>query len=336
MNMKIAFLEIEDWEEEYVKKELTENELVFHRHSIDEFDLTKFNDVEGLGIFIYSKIDAKVLDKLPNLKVICTMSTGYDHIDLNECKKRNVKVYNVPSYGENTVAEHAFALLLAISRKLISSVERMKKGDMNLEGLRGFDIKGKTIGVIGTGRIGLHFIKIAKAFDAKIIAYDSYPKFDLQETLGFKYVSFKELLEQSDVISLHCPLTPETMHLIDTEQIMQMKKGVVLLNTARGGLISTEALLEGLDKEIISYAGLDVLEEEYAIKEEKQLLSKKFSCVVDMKIVLEDHILLHNDKVLITPHNAFNSNEALMRILDTTIENFNNFMKNNDTNNIKE
>ncbi|VVB70366.1 Glyoxylate reductase [uncultured archaeon] len=332
--MKIAFLEIEDWECDYLKQKLIGHELIFFKHAIDEFDFAKYSDIDLLSIFIYSKIDASVLDKFLKLKGIFTMSTGYDHIDVAECKKRNISVYYVPSYGENTVAEHAFALLLAISRKLLPSIERMKKGNMNLDGLRGFDIKGKTIGVIGTGKIGVHFIKFSKAFDANIIAYDSYPKFDLQDKLGFKYVSLKELLQQSDIISLHCPLTPETTHLIDKEQILQMKKGVIIINTARGGLISTEAILEGLEKEIISYAGLDVLEEECAIKEEKQLLSRKFACVVDLRTALEEHVLIDNERVLITPHNAFNSNESLIRILDTTIENINNLLNKNETNKV--
>ncbi len=332
--MRIAFFEVEDWEEEYLKTKLSEHELVFSRQSIDEYDLNKLSEIEALGVFIYSKVNSEVLNKLPKLKAIFTMSTGFDHIDLNECKKKNISVYNVPSYGENTVAEHAFGLLLAISRKLIPSVERMKKGSMDLEGLRCFDIKGKTIGIIGTGRIGLHFIKYAKAFEANVIAYDSYPRFDLQEKMGFKYVSLNELLAQSDIISIHCPLTPETTHLIDKEQVSKMKKGMVLINTARGGIISTEALMEGLENQTIAYVGLDVLEEECAIKEEKQLLSKKFSCVTDMKTLLEDQILLKDDRVIITPHNAFNSKEALVRILDTTIENINNFLKGSITNNV--
>ncbi|MBI3034501.1 hydroxyacid dehydrogenase, partial [Candidatus Woesearchaeota archaeon] len=240
---------------------------------------------------------------------------------LDECKKRNITVCNVPFYGENTVAEHTFALILALSRKIIEGAERTRKGDFSLDGLRGFDLKGKTIGIVGMGSIGQHVARMAKGFEMNILAFDLRKDSKLAKSLGFRYVDFEYLLKNSSIITLHCPYSKATHHLINKSNIGKIKKGGILINTARGALIETEALVNALSRGIISSAGLDVLEEECAIKEEKQLLSKRFAQECDLRTVLENHILQRMENVVITPHNAFNSTEALLRILDTTIEN---------------
>mgnify|MGYP001561558780 CR=1 FL=1 len=319
-----AFFEIEDWETEYIKQRLIKFNFKFYKEKISDVDLKQIQDVEILGVFIYSFVNKEILDKLPKLKLVITMSTGFDHINIEECKKRNIKVCNVPYYGENTVAEHTFALLLAISRKITKSYERTSKGSFNLEGLRGFDLKGKIIGIVGTGHIGIHVIRMAKGFEMNVIAYDKFRNEDLAKKLDFKYLELKDLLSKSDIITLHVPYNKETHHMINKESFSLMKKGVILINTARGAIIDTDALVQALDSGIIGYAGLDVLEGEKDILEEKQLLSKNFD-QEQMKKMLESHILLQKENVLITPHNAFNSTEALQRILDTTIENINNF-----------
>ncbi|PIZ00093.1 hydroxyacid dehydrogenase [bacterium (Candidatus Howlettbacteria) CG_4_10_14_0_8_um_filter_40_9] len=324
--MKFAFFELEGWETEYLKKRFGKTfDASYSTEHLDETNSDNYKDVEGIGVFIYSQINKKILDKLPNLRFITTMSTGFDHIDITECKKRNIQVSNVPFYGENTVAEHTFSLILSLSRKIPQSVERTKKEDFSYDGLRGFDLKGKTLGVIGTGHIGRHVIRMAKGFEMKILALDAFPDIKAAKKMGFEYAkNLKELLQNSDIITLHAPYNKKTHHLINSKNIKSIKKGALLVNTARGGLIETKALLEGLNRGILSGVGLDVLEEEIMVKEEKQLLSKNFS-KKKLKTALEDHILIHDDRVIITPHNAFNSEEALKRILDTTVENIEGF-----------
>ena len=322
---KIAFFELEKWEEEYVRKNLKGFKLKFFPETLSAENAKSASDCDAVAIFIYSKINAKILEKLPKLKMIATMSTGFDHIDLKECKNRKILVCNVPSYGENTVAEHTFALILALSRKIPESIERTKKADFSLSGLRGFDLKGKTIGVIGTGKIGRHVVRIAKGFEMNILACDERKDVKFAKEYGFSYVPLATLLKKSDIISLHIPLTKETHHLINSRNINLIEKGAILFNTSRGGLIDTDALCSALDSGILKGAALDVLEEEGFIKEEKQLLSRAFPSEANLKTILKDHILLQKENVLITPHNAFNSSEALQRILDVTVSNAKSF-----------
>jgi D-lactate dehydrogenase len=323
--MKIAFFEVEDWQKDYLKEKLLGNELSFFAEPLS---LDNINSVMGCQIispFIYSQINKEILQKLPDLKMIATRSTGFDHIDIVATRENRVAVFNVPFYGENTVAEHTFSLILALSRKLVASVERARTGDFTLNGLRGFDLKEKTLGIVGLGHIGLHVARIAKGFEMNILAYDLKEDKKLAKKIGFEYVDLKDLLAKSDIITLHVPDNKETHHLINSENINLIKKGAYLINTSRGGLVETQALLKALSDGTLAGAGLDVLEEECFIKEEVQLLSKEFPKTCDLKTALQNHILLQQKNVIITPHNAFNSNEALMRILDTTIENVKNF-----------
>ncbi len=276
MKPKIAFFELEKWEEDYIKANLKNVQLKFFKNDLNERNVKKIKNFDAIAIFIYSQITKRILDQLPNLKLITTMSTGYDHIDLEECKKRGITVCNVPTYGENTVAEHTFALILTLSRKIIESVNRTRRGDFSLKGLRGFDLKGKTIGIVGCGNIGRHVARIAKGFKMKILVYDVCKDMKFAKQIGFKYVDLNILLKKSDIITLHVPLLPATKHMINKDNIKLIKKGAILINTARGGVVDTTALIKALDKGILSAAALDVLEEEELIKEEKQLLSKKF------------------------------------------------------------
>jgi D-lactate dehydrogenase len=259
------------------------------------------------------------------VRFIATRSTGFDHIDLAACRARKILVSNVPAYGEHTVAEHTFALILALSRNVHKAYVRTVKGDFSLEGLQGFDLKGKTIGVVGAGRIGLHVIKMAKGFGMEVLAYDVHKNPFLSQVLDFCYVPLPELLRESDIVSLHLPDSPATHHLMNRDRFRLMKRGSLLINTARGGLVDTHALVGALDAGILGGAGLDVLEGEELVKEERQLLEKDFS-KERLITALKNHILLHRENVVITPHIAFDSREALQRILDTTVANLSGFL----------
>jgi D-lactate dehydrogenase len=318
--MRIAFFEVEEWEEEYLKGKLNGHQLKFSNEKLSLENAAQIKDFDAFSVFIYSKIDEQIIQAIPNLKLITTRSTGFDHIDLEVCKKRRITVCNVPSYGENTVAEHTFALILALSRNICKACIRRFEQDFSIEGLEGFDLKGKTIGVIGTGQIGLHVIRIAKGFGMNVVAYDVHQNKLLSEVLGFEYVTLENLLASSDVITLHVPYMKATHHLMNKDTFKLVKKGAILINTARGSIVDTEALIDALDKKILAGAGLDVFEGEEVIKEEKQLLYDPKNLEVLASLV-KDHILLSKDNVVFTPHIAFYSKEALERILETTVEN---------------
>ncbi len=324
--MRLACFELQDWEEDYLKAKFGNTlNISFYSQTLSIKSVSSVRDAEGIVIFIYSNIDKAVLDQMPNLKFIATMSTGFDHIDIEECKKRNIIVSTVPTYGENTVAEHTFALIFAISRRIIESYERVKDRNFSPVGLTGFDLFGKTLGVIGVGNIGSHVIRIAKGIGMDVIAHKRTPDPRQAADLGFKFVSMDELLAGSDIITVHVPYNKETHHLLDAESFSKMKNGAMVINTARGAVVDTGALLTAINSGKVGAAGLDVLEEEPLLREEHELLHKDFAKEVLMN-VLDSHILLNNKRVIITPHNAFNSREALERILKTTEENINGFL----------
>jgi len=323
---KIVFFEMTPVERDFVKKSaLRRLRPVFLEEKPQEADAGVLKQAEIASVFIYSTLRAETLRRMPRLEMIATRSTGFDHIDLAVCRKRKITISNVPSYGENSVAEHTFALILALSRKVHQAYFRTIRGDFSFEGLEGFDLNGKTIGIIGTGHIGLHAARIARGFGMRVIAYDVRPSAFMAETLGFEYVPFERLLSSSDIISLHAPFNPQTRHMINKDNICKIKRGALLINTARGGLVETEALALALDRGILSGAGLDVLEGEELIKEERQILSKEFS-MERLKTLLQNHILLNRENVVITPHIAFNSHEAFQRIIGTTVANIEAFL----------
>lgn len=322
--ISIAFTEVEDrWEKDYLNQLLKGDfDLAFYDKPAQSLgDELKTFDI--LSVFIKSKLDRSFLNRNPSLQFICTRSTGYDHIDVKAAKEKGIPVSNVPTYGENTVAEHTFALILSLSRRLRKAYLKTLASDFSLSGLMGFDLKGKTLGVVGTGHIGLHVIRIGVGFGMKVLAYDVQEKKFLSEVLGFEHVPFEELLAKSDIISLNVPYLPSTHHMINEKTIRMIKKGAVLINTARGGLIDTNALVKALDEGILSGAGLDVLEEEEFILEEKRILENSESKAHWDKLntTLKNHVLLHRENVIYTPHMAFCSREAIERILDTTAEN---------------
>ena len=290
--MKIAIFDVEHWECETFEPLKEEHEVVYEEGALDAEAAEKHGDAEIISPFIYSDFSREVLDRFANLKFIATRSTGVDHIDMDWCRENGVAVSNVPSYGANTVAEHVFALLLAISHNVVDAADRTRRGDFTQDGLQGFDPKGRTMGVIGTGDIGVHTARIARGFGMEVLAFDVKPREDVARDIGFVYVDMGDLLALSDVVSLHVPGNEETRNLIDADAFGKMKHGAILINTARGIVVETGALLEALSSGKLRAAGLDVLPEEPVLREEAELLRSYFNREHHLDTLLADHILL--------------------------------------------
>jgi D-lactate dehydrogenase len=336
----MCFVELEDEAKALFEETFAEHEVSFVER-LDEVP----EDTEIVSVFITEKIDGSFLDDHPLIRLIATRSTGCDHIDLDVCDKRGVGVANVGNYGENTVAEHTFALMLALSRRLRDSERAVRTGRFSRERLRGFDLRGKTLGVVGAGRVGLHVIRIGTGFGMRVLAYDEAPHSFYSELLDFRYASFEELLRESDMITLHVPLTPTTRHMINRDALALCRPGVLLINTARGGLIESGALIEALDAGQVAGVGLDVLEDERVFRGgATQILSEKIAervrssagaiiretsaqRVSEFSKLVAHHRLLNRPEVVLTPHVAFNSHEAMERLNGITVENINAYLK---------
>ncbi len=315
--MKLTIFSTFEYERPFLEKALGSHQLNFIDVALNPFtvELAKGSDV--VCLFTADDASAPVLAKLKEVgvKYIALRSVGFDHVDISECKKLGLKVANVPRYSPYSVAEHAFALLLAVARKLPVSQSLISKQDFRLNQLVGFDIHGKTVGVIGTGNIGAAFASIAHGAGCNLLAYDVVQNAALIKQTGIKYVSLTELCKNSDIISLHCPLNAQTKHMLNAETFAQMKKGVVIINTARGGVIDTEALVGALQSGKVGAAGLDVYEYE------KGLFFYDHSGAI-----LEDALffkLRSFDNVMVTGHQAFLTTEALTNISATTAQNIN-------------
>ena len=335
--VRLAFFGVKPWEVQYLQQKLaplsTALQVYFTETVLDKDHLPEDRSVELISVFVDSTIDAAVLAALPQLKFIATRSTGFDHIDLNAARQRGVAIASVPSYGENTVAEYTFALLLMLTRKMYEANHRVREsGQFRYEGLQGVDLKGRTIGVVGTGRIGCHVIRIAQGFGMQVVAYDPFPKADLAKERGFTYLPWKELLKVSDVVTLHVPYTTETHHLLNAESLALMKPSAYLINTSRGGVVDTAALAVALKENSLAGVGLDVLEEEGVIKDEMEFLAHGHPGEHNLTTVLAGHVLMDLPNAIVTPHNAFNTQEALERILDTTVTNITSYLQGQPTN----
>ncbi|MCI7808551.1 2-hydroxyacid dehydrogenase [bacterium] len=269
---------------------------------------------DAVCVFVNDTVNAEVVEKLYQLgvKAIVLRCAGFNNVDIKACQGK-LRVFRVPAYSPHAVAEHAMALLLTINRRTHKAYIRTREFNFSLQGLAGFDLYGKTVGIIGTGKIGKVFAEICKGFGMHILAYDKFP--DLNS--GLNYVELPELFEKSDIISLHCPLTDETKHIIHSESIARMKKGVTIINTSRGGLINTEDLINGIKEKKVGAACLDVYEEE------GDLFYEDFSghIVQDDKLVR----LIAMPNVIVTSHQAFLTNEALDNIAMTTVSNLTRF-----------
>jgi len=269
-------------------------------------------------VFVNDAITAEVLQALADqgIKLLALRCAGFNNVDLKAAHALGIKVVRVPAYSPYAVAEHTLALILTLNRKTHRAYNRVKEGNFALNGLLGFDLHGKTAGLIGLGKIGLATARILKGVGCRVLGYDAAKSAEA-DSIGVEFSSLDELYSQSDIISLHCPLTPETYHIINAGSIAKMKKGVMLINTSRGALIDTRAVIEGLKKEQISYLGLDVYEEEGDLFFED--LSNK---------VIQDDVfmrLLSFNNVLITGHQAFLTSNALQKIAETTLQNIQDF-----------
>lgn len=331
---KLVFFGLDEHEQEITREAFADPggyEIALHADPLTIENVSLARDAEGVGIFVMSRVTREILDRLANLRMIAAMSTGFDHIDFATCRERNIAVCNVPHYGETTVAEFAFGLILALARRFRPTFERVGRGDFSRVGLQGTDLAEKTLGLIGTGRIGSHLARIAHGAGMKVIAYDFHPNPALTEEYGVRYLSLDELLREADVISLHVPYTKATHHLIDAERLRLVKSSAFLVNTARGGVVDTRAVADALREGRLGGVALDTFEgEEIWIEEE--FTGAEEASGEELRDALASFSLLHSDKVILLPHNAFNTREAVDRILVTSIENIRAFFAGNPQN----
>lgn len=317
--IKVAFFDTKEYDRASFELCNVRNEMEFKfletKLTEDTVDLAKGCDV--VCVFVNDTVNDKVIDKLYEygVKMIALRCAGYNNVDLSRAYGK-IHVVHVPAYSPYAVAEHAAALLLTSVRRIHKAYNRTRDFNFSLNGLTGFDLHGKTVGVVGTGKIGRIFINICQGFGMNVIAYDKFPAKDS----GLNYVSLDELFEKSDIISLHCPLTEETTHLINRESIAKMKKGVVILNTSRGALINAEALLDGIKSRKIGAACLDVYEEEADI-----FFEDRSGHILNDELLAR---LISMPNVIVTSHQAFLTKEALTNIAETTVKNIKSFFEN--------
>ena len=317
-NIRIAFFDAKDYDRDSFIKANNKNEydITYFDTRLSEDTVRLADGYDAVCVFVNDDINKEVIDKLVemNVKLIALRCAGDNNVDISYAYEK-IHVVRVPAYSPYAVAEHAMALLLTSVRRIHKAYIRTKDFNFSLNGLTGFDLHGKTVGVVGTGKIGRIFIDICRGFGMNIIAYDKFPA----EGSGIDYVSLDELWKRSDIISFHCPLTDENHHMVNADSIDKMKKGVVLINTSRGALIDAEALVEGIKQRKIGAACLDVYEEE----------SNVFFHDYSNHIVNDDILarLISMPNVIVTSHQAFLTQEALANIADTTLDNVKSFLK---------
>ena len=298
--MKILVTEIESWQKELLEKALQNDTLICTDKPLSPDLIKQHSDTNILTISIGSTISKEVLDQLPQLKLIITRSTGYDHIDIDAATKKGIRVCNDPTYATTAVAEYTFALILCLARMLYITCYQVKqKSCFTREGLCGFELKGKTIGIIGMGNIGKQVAAIAHGFGMNIVVYDVYKNPELEKRYTLTYVDLTKLLQTADIITIHLPFTKDTHHIINASSIAHIKPGAYFINTARGGLVDTKALLDALKNGKLAGCAVDVLENPNS-PASKELI--KHSCA------------------LVTPHNAYNTVEAAHRLMQDTLE----------------
>ncbi|MFH0770131.1 MAG: NAD(P)-dependent oxidoreductase [Candidatus Peregrinibacteria bacterium] len=291
----MIFLEVEPQDQKTVLERYPDS-LILSRCAQDAGVTEQCSTAEIISCFIYSQFTKEMIAKLPKLKLIATRSVGFDHIDLTACKERGITVCNVPDYGSHVIAEHVFALLLSALRHVREGDERVEGGTFDYLGLRGMTLRGKTIGIVGTGKIGRKVAQIAHGFAMKILATDHVRVPELTDLLGVEYVPLAHLLAESDIITLHLPALKETEHILDAQAFAKMKNGVILVNTARGALIDSPALVSALKSRKIAFALLDVLEHEKNFAENKELIGFP--------------------NVVTTPHIAFYTDESMKNMYE--------------------
>lgn len=321
--MKIAVFSTKSYDEKYFNKYNTDGHYQFSFFET-ALNVSTANLTQGFEIvcaFVNDKLDEKTIRILAKngVKLIAMRCAGYNNVNIQAAKAHNIKIVRVPAYSPEAVAEHAMALILTLNRKTHKAYNRVREGNFSLKNLIGFNLHGKTVGVIGTGQIGAAFCRIVKGFGCKILAFDLAPSDELKR-LGVEFLALEEVLKQADIISLHCPLVPATHHIINKESLTLMKKGVMIINTSRGGLINTADVIEGLTSEKIGYLGIDVYEQE------ENLFFEDLS----ESIIQDDFILRLNSfpNVLITSHQAYFTKEAMDEITITTLKNIEDFKEN--------
>lgn len=312
--MKIAVFSTQKYDREFLSAVPTEHKFVFFEAQLNNDTVNLTQGFDGVCIFVNDHADSEIISELKNngIKVIALRCAGFNNVDVKAAEKAGIRVVRVPAYSPEAVAEHAVALIMTLNRKTHKAYLRIKENNFSLERLTGFNIYGKTVGVVGTGKIGKAFCKIMLGFGAKVIAYDKLEDEEAKK-LGIKYVTFEEVLKNSDIISLHCPLTPETKYMIDWEAFANMKDGVMLINTSRGALINTKDAILALKRGKIGYLGIDVYEQE------EHLFYKDLS----ENIIPDDTIarLMSFPNVMMTSHQGFFTKEALTEIAATTVGN---------------
>ncbi len=314
--MKIAVFSTKPYDRTFLEAAAAryQQELTFFEPRLTQETAALAIDFTGVCIFVNDQANAAVLQQLAHqgIRLIALRCAGFNNVDLAAAEKHHLAVVRVPAYSPHAVAEHTVALLLTLDRKIHRAYQRVREGNFSLDGLLGFDLYGRTIGVIGTGKIGFEFAKIMLGFGCQVLAHDLYPN-DVLRQRGVRYVSKEELFAQSDVVSLHCPLTPDTYHLINQEALAQMKPGVILINTSRGALVDTKAVIQGLKSGKIGHLGLDVYEEE------ADLFFEDLSDTLIHDDVFSRLMTFPN--VVVTGHQAFFTRNAMEAIADTTLSN---------------
>lgn len=323
---KIAFFSTQTYDRRFFEQAAGDHELEFFETRLTPRTANLAEGFDGVCVFVNDKVNAEVLEVLSGIGVglVALRCAGFNNVDLKAAEKHGIRVMRVPAYSPEAVAEHAFALMLTLARKTHRAYNRVRDGNFSLERLNGFTIHGKTIGVIGTGKIGQAFCRIALGFGAKVLAYDKYPS-DGMKGKGVEYKEFDQVLSKSDILSLHCPLTPDTNHLINRESLKKMKAGAMLINTSRGKLVDTAAVIESLKNEHLGFLGIDVYEQE----------EKLFFRDLSELIIRDDQIaqLMIFPNVLITAHQGFFTKESMEEITRTTLENFSAYQDGKDSDN---
>lgn len=326
---KIVYFDVQDDEKDFLKQN-NENKYEYYLTEKSLNDLSElpqeYKDAQIISVFTTSRVGKEVLSQFSNLQLIALRSVGFNHIDLDYCSEHSIVVENTPNYGNKSVAEFAIALLLDVCRKVTKSYIEYKEMNVNVQSLIGQELGGKTIGIVGLGAIGSEFARLAYGFDMNILGFDLYQKQELIENYRVKYADFDTLLKESDFISLHAPLTKDNYHMFDEAAFKKMKPTAILINTARGEHIETQALYNALSRKEIAGAGLDVLESEETISDTDYLVDINRLNECALKQTILNTRLQQLPNVIITPHIAYNTKEAIQRILDTTMSNIKAFL----------
>ncbi len=321
--MKVAFFSAKSYDREFFDPFNGKDGLniTFYDTTLNAETTNLSENSEVVCAFVNDQLNTKVIKQLAQngVKLIALRSAGFNHVDMKAAAEHNIPVVRVPAYSPSAVAEHAVALILTLNRKTHKAYNRIRESNFSLERLTGFNLNGKVVGVIGTGKIGVAFCKIMLGFGCKVLAYDPYPNEELK-TIGVEYTECFHLMSQSDIISLHTPLTPETKHLINKKSIAGMKDGVMIINTSRGALINTKDAIKGLKKKKIGYLGIDVYEQEEGL-----FFNDLSENIIQDEVIMR---LMSFPNVLITAHQAFFTREALEQIAKVTIGNILDFKNN--------